>query len=109
MASTRSESRVGLAYQRNALLRDPLGPFSGLWSPSGATFCRAPVVSGGSKVSSAGGPKLSDPLDSVATVQLSADDLAQRTLARQFPTVTGRDGAAVLELFRLLGPVQSQV
>jgi hypothetical protein len=42
-------------------------------------------------------------------MRLTRDDLAARTLARQFPVVPGQDGAAVLELFRRLGPVQSQV
>jgi hypothetical protein len=42
-------------------------------------------------------------------MRLTGDDLAARTLARQFPVVPGQDGAAVLELFRRLGPVQSQV
>jgi hypothetical protein len=41
--------------------------------------------------------------------RLSAEDVAARTLARQFPTVPGRDEAAVLELLRRLGPIQSQV
>jgi hypothetical protein len=42
-------------------------------------------------------------------MRLSSEDLVARTLARQFPRVAGQDGAAVLELFRRLGPVQSQV
>lgn len=42
-------------------------------------------------------------------MRLTHEDLAARTLARQFPPVTGRDAAAVLELFRRLGPIQSQV
>ena len=42
-------------------------------------------------------------------MRLTREDLAARTLARQFPRVAGHDGSAVLELFRRLGPVQSQV
>jgi hypothetical protein len=42
-------------------------------------------------------------------MRLTREDLAARTLARQFPRVAGQDGAAVLELFRRLGPIQSQV
>jgi hypothetical protein len=42
-------------------------------------------------------------------MRLTLEDLRAGTLARQFPVVPGRDGAAVLELFRRLGPVQSQV
>ena len=42
-------------------------------------------------------------------MRLTHEDLAARTLARQFPRVAGHDGPAVLELFRRLGPVQSQV
>ena len=45
----------------------------------------------------------------VASMRISADELTARTLARQFPTLPGRDGPAVLDLFRRLGPVQSQV
>jgi hypothetical protein len=41
--------------------------------------------------------------------RLSADELARRTLARQFPPVRGRDRAAVVQLLARLGPVQSQV
>ncbi|SDT06062.1 Winged helix DNA-binding domain-containing protein [Friedmanniella luteola] len=41
--------------------------------------------------------------------RLSADELARRTLVRQFPVVSGVDDAAVLELLDRLGPVQSQV
>src|SRR3954454_20407371 len=42
-------------------------------------------------------------------MRLTHEDLAERTLARQFPEVGGRGGPAVLELFRRLGPIQSQV
>jgi hypothetical protein len=42
-------------------------------------------------------------------MSLTSDDLAERTLARQFPAVAGQDAQGVLELFRRLGPVQSQV
>jgi hypothetical protein len=42
-------------------------------------------------------------------MRLTEEDLAARTLARQFPGVPGRDETAVLELFRRLGPIQSQV
>ena len=49
----------------------------------------------------------------VATVQdmrsLSYDQLRLRTLRRQFPTIPGRGPEAVIELFRRLGPIQSQV
>jgi Winged helix DNA-binding domain len=41
--------------------------------------------------------------------QLSHDQLRRRTLRRQFPPVPGRGPEAVLELFRRLGPIQSQV
>jgi hypothetical protein len=48
-----------------------------------------------------------------ATVQgmrrLSDDQLRLRTLRRQFPTIRGRGPEAVMELFRCLGPIQSQV
>jgi hypothetical protein len=42
-------------------------------------------------------------------MRLTLEDLAARTLARQFPAVAGQDGAAVVDLFGRLGPVQSQV
>jgi Winged helix DNA-binding domain len=49
----------------------------------------------------------------VVTVQdmrsLSHDQLRLRTLRRQFPTIPGRGPEAVIELFRRLGPIQSQV
>jgi hypothetical protein len=41
--------------------------------------------------------------------QLSHDQLRRRTLRRQFPTIPGRGQEAVIELFRHLGPIQSQV
>jgi hypothetical protein len=41
--------------------------------------------------------------------RLSHDELRRRTLHRQFPSITGNSPEAVLELFRRLGPVQSQV
>lgn len=41
--------------------------------------------------------------------QLSHDQLRRRTLRRQFPTIPGRGPEAVIELFRHLGPIQSQV
>jgi hypothetical protein len=41
--------------------------------------------------------------------RLSHDQLRQRTLSRQFPTISGRGPAAIVELFRRLGPIQSQV
>lgn len=40
---------------------------------------------------------------------LTPEDLRERTLGRQFPDLTGRDGAAVLALVDRLGPIQSQV
>jgi hypothetical protein len=42
-------------------------------------------------------------------MRLTEEDLAARTLARQFPALPGRDGAVVLDLFARLGPIQSQV
>jgi Winged helix DNA-binding domain len=42
-------------------------------------------------------------------MRLTSDDLAGRTLARQFPAIAGIGAASVLELFRRLGPIQSQV
>ena len=45
----------------------------------------------------------------MAAMRLTEEDLAARTLARQFPSVPGQGAAAVLELFRRLGPIQSQV
>ena len=41
--------------------------------------------------------------------RLTEEDLRLSTLARQFPAIDGRDPGAVLELFRRLGPIQSQV
>ena len=41
--------------------------------------------------------------------RLSDDELRQRTLRRQFPSISGTGPEAVLELFRRLGPIQSQV
>lgn len=41
--------------------------------------------------------------------QLSHDQLRRRTLRSQFPTIPGRGPEAVIELFRHLGPIQSQV
>ena len=41
--------------------------------------------------------------------RLTTDDLAALTLARQFPPIESRGAAGVLELFRRLGPIQSQV
>jgi hypothetical protein len=41
--------------------------------------------------------------------RLSHDELRQRTLRRQFPSIPERGAEAVLELFRRLGPIQSQV
>jgi hypothetical protein len=41
--------------------------------------------------------------------RLSYDQLRLRTLGRQFPTIPGRGSEAVIELFRRLGPIQSQV
>ena len=41
--------------------------------------------------------------------RLSHDNLQRRTLRRQFPVISGRGPAAVSELFRRLGPIQSQV
>jgi hypothetical protein len=46
---------------------------------------------------------------SVRIVRLTDDDLRLRTLRRQFPQIRGRGAAAVLELIRQLGPIQSQV
>ncbi len=40
---------------------------------------------------------------------LSHDQLRRRTLSRQFPAIPERGPEAVLELFRRLGPIQSQV
>lgn len=40
---------------------------------------------------------------------LTWDDLARATLRRQFPRIRGRGTTAVVELFRRVGPVQSQV
>jgi DNA glycosylase AlkZ-like len=44
-----------------------------------------------------------------AMPRLSHNNLQRRTLRRQFPVISGRGPAAVLELFRRLGPIQSQV
>ena len=41
--------------------------------------------------------------------RLSHDQVRRRTLRRQFPTIPGRGPEAVTELFRRLGPIQSQV
>ncbi|MCW2805625.1 MAG: Winged helix DNA-binding protein [Propionibacteriaceae bacterium] len=41
--------------------------------------------------------------------QLTLSDLRRMTLRRQFPSVRGLGGEAVLRLFGLLGPIQSQV
>jgi hypothetical protein len=41
--------------------------------------------------------------------RLTLDQLRAATLSRQFPSIIGRDAAAVLELFTVLGPIQSQV
>jgi hypothetical protein len=41
--------------------------------------------------------------------RISAEELRETTLRRQFPIVDGRDAAAVLALFDHLGPIQSQV
>jgi hypothetical protein len=41
--------------------------------------------------------------------RLSVAELRRRTLRRQFPSITGDGPDAVLELFRRLGPIQSQV
>jgi hypothetical protein len=41
--------------------------------------------------------------------RLSHDQLRRRTLRRQFPTIPGHGPEAVIELFRRLGPIQSQV
>jgi hypothetical protein len=41
--------------------------------------------------------------------RLSHDELRQRTLRRQFPSIPDRGPDAVVELFRRLGPIQSQV
>ena len=41
--------------------------------------------------------------------RLSHDQLRRCTLRRQFPPIPGRGPEAVIELFRLLGPIQSQV
>jgi Winged helix DNA-binding domain len=41
--------------------------------------------------------------------RLSQDQLRRRTLHRQFPTISERGPEAVVELFRRLGPIQSQV
>ena len=44
-----------------------------------------------------------------AVPRLSHEELRRRTLRRQFPSISGRGPEAVLELFRQLGPIQSQV
>jgi Winged helix DNA-binding domain len=41
--------------------------------------------------------------------RFSHDELRQRTLRRQFPSIPERGPDAVVELFRQLGPIQSQV
>ena len=40
---------------------------------------------------------------------LHHEELRRRTLQRQFPSISGRDQAAVLELLGRLGPIQTQV
>jgi Winged helix DNA-binding domain len=49
----------------------------------------------------------------VATVRvmrrLSHDELRRLTLRRQFPSISGTSPESILELFRRLGPIQSQV
>jgi len=44
-----------------------------------------------------------------AVQQLSHDELRRRTLRRQFPAISERGPEAILDLFRRLGPIQSQV
>ena len=44
-----------------------------------------------------------------AVRRLSHDQLRMRTLRRQFPTIPGHGPGAIVDLFRRLGPVQSQV
>ncbi len=52
----------------------------------------------------------SPPAVSVRVVRrLSQDQLRRTTLRRQFPTIPERGPEAVVELFRRLGPIQSQV
>jgi Winged helix DNA-binding domain len=41
--------------------------------------------------------------------RLTHDQLRRRTLRRQFPTISGRGSEAITNLFRRLGPIQSQV
>jgi hypothetical protein len=41
--------------------------------------------------------------------RLTHDQLRRRTLRRQFPTISGRGSEAIADLFRRLGPIQSQV
>jgi len=45
----------------------------------------------------------------IKLVRLTDDELRLRTLRRQFPPIQGRGPAAVVELIRQLGPIQSQV
>ena len=44
-----------------------------------------------------------------AVRRLSHDQLRMRTLSRQFPTIPRHGPAAIVDLFRRLGPIQSQV
>jgi Winged helix DNA-binding domain len=44
-----------------------------------------------------------------AVPRLTSDQLRLRTLGKQFPDVAGHGPEAVIELFRRLGPIQSQV
>jgi Winged helix DNA-binding domain len=54
--------------------------------------------------------QVSEVIASVGVMRrLSEDELRRRTLRRQFPTISGTGPEAVLELFRRLGPIQSQV
>jgi DNA glycosylase AlkZ-like len=50
-----------------------------------------------------------DAINVRAVRQLSQDQLRRLTLSRQFPTIRGRGPGEVVELFRHLGPIQSQV
>jgi hypothetical protein len=53
---------------------------------------------------------VSEVTTSVGSVRrLTYDELRRRTLRRQFPPIRGRGPEAVVELFRRLGPIQSQV
>jgi hypothetical protein len=44
-----------------------------------------------------------------AVRRLTNDQLRLRTLRKQFPAIPGRGPAAIMDLFRRLGPIQSQV